>query len=119
MLERSQKISNSFRCSAQGGGGAHSGHSARSEGSVSRPRHSERSEESVSPQPDPEQLRQALAGPEGQALLRLLQADGGAGLRAASAALQGGDMEAAKAALTPLLAGTDAEELTRRIEAKL
>ena len=106
MLERSQKISKSFRCSAQGGGGAHSGHS-------------ERSEESVSPQPDPEQLRQALAGPEGQALLRLLQADGGAGLRAASAALQGGDMEAAKAALTPLLAGTDAEELTRRIEAKL
>ena len=68
---------------------------------------------------DAEQLQRLLAGPEGQALLRLLQADGGAGLRAASKALRGGDMEGAKAALEPLLAGTEAEELTRRMEAEL
>ena len=106
MLEASQKISNSFRRSAQGGGRG-------------IPRHSERSEESVPPQPDPAQIKRLLSGAEGQALLRILQADGGAGIRAASAALQGGDMEAARAALTPLLTGTDAEELTKRIEAQL
>ena len=84
-------------------------------------RHSARGAESAAPtpRPDPEELRRILSGPEGQALLRLLQADGGAGIRAASAALQGGDMDAARAALTPLLEGTDAEELTKRIEAQL
>ncbi len=89
-------------------------------------RHSARSEESVapaqgasSPQPSAEEVRRVLTSPEGQALLRLLQADGGAGIRAASAALQGGNVDAAKAALTPLLKGTDAEELTKRIEAQL
>lgn len=96
---------------------------------ISKPfqfRHAARREESAasaqrasSPQPDPEELRRVLTSPEGQALLRLLQADGGAGVRAASAALQGGDVDAAKAALTPLLEGTDAEELTKRIEAQL
>ena len=119
MLEASQKISNSFRRSAQGGGRGIPRHSERSEGSALHPRHSERSEESVPPQPDPAQIKRLLSGAEGQALLRILQADGGAGIRAASAALQGGDMEAARAALTPLLTGTDAEELTKRIEAQL
>lgn len=69
--------------------------------------------------PDPEQIRRWLSGAEGQALLRILQADGGAGLRAASEALRGGDTEGAKAALTPLLAGTEAEALTRKLEEAL
>lgn len=71
------------------------------------------------PRPDPEQLKRLLAGPEGQSLLRLLQADGGDALRAAAEALRRGSTEGVKAALTPLLAGTEAEALTRSLEAKL
>ena len=71
------------------------------------------------PRPDPEQLKRLLAGPEGQSLLRLLQADGGEALRAAAEALRRGSTEGVKAALTPLLAGTEAEALTRSLEAKL
>ena len=69
--------------------------------------------------PDPEQVKRMLAGPEGQALLRLLQADGGAGLRAAAEALRRGDRAGMQAALNPLLAGTEAEALTRSMEEKL
>ena len=100
MVDRSQKISKS----------------------APNQRHSERSEESVlfpHQAPDPEQLRQILTSPEGQTLIRLLQADGGAGLRQAAAALQAGNVEEAKVALSPLLAGTEAEALTRSLEGKL
>lgn len=69
--------------------------------------------------PKPEQLRSILSSLEGQALIRLLQADGGAGLRQAAAALQSGDEAGVRAALTPLLAGTEAEALTRSLEGKL
>ncbi len=69
--------------------------------------------------PDPAQIQALLAGPEGQALLRLLQADGGAGLQAATAALRRGDTEGVKQALSPLLEGTEAEALTRNLEGKL
>ena len=69
--------------------------------------------------PDHEQLRRLLSSPEGQSLIRLLQRDGGAGLRQAAAALQAGKTEEAKAALAPLLAGTEAEALTRSLERKL
>ena len=68
---------------------------------------------------DPDQIKKLLASPEGQALIQLLQADGGAGIRAASAAIQSGDMEGAKAALSPLLAGTGAETLTQKLEEQL
>lgn len=69
--------------------------------------------------PDPEQLEKLLTSQEGQALLRLLQADGGAGLQKAASALRRGDAEAAKAALSPLLAGTQGEALTKALEDKL
>ena len=69
--------------------------------------------------PSPEALSRALASAEGQALLRLLRADGGAGLRAAAEALRQGKPEAVREALGPLLAGTEAESLTRELEAKL
>ena len=71
------------------------------------------------PEPDAEQLRQILNSAEGQSLLRLLQADGGAGLRTASTALRQGNLEGVKAALSPLLAGTEAETLARRLEGRL
>lgn len=69
--------------------------------------------------PNPEQLKQLLNSPEGQALMRLLQADGGSGLRKAASALQQGDTELAKAALEPLLAGTQGEALSKKLEAQL
>lgn len=78
----------------------------------------ERSEGGV-PRPDAEQLRRLLSSPEGQSLLRLLRADGGLGLRAAAEAMRQGNAEGVREALSPLLAGTEAEELTRRLEAKL
>lgn len=69
--------------------------------------------------PGPEQLQSILTSPEGQALIRLLQADGGAGLRQAVAALRAGNTEGAKAALSPLLTGTKAEALAQSLERKL
>ena len=69
--------------------------------------------------PSPEELRRVLASAEGQTLLRLLRSDGGAGLKAASEALRKGNVEGVKSALSPLLAGTEAEALTRSLEEKL
>ena len=69
--------------------------------------------------PSPEELRRILASAEGRALLRLLQADGGAGLKAAAEAMRQGNVEGVKSALTPLLAGTEAERLTRSLEERL
>ncbi len=69
--------------------------------------------------PDPEQLKRLLSCPEGQSLLRLLQSDGGAGLKAAAEAMRQGNVEGVKSALIPLLAGTEAEALTRSLEEKL
>ena len=66
-----------------------------------------------------EQLRQIMTSPEGQALIRLLQRDGGKGLQAAAQSLQRGDTEAAKAALSPLLEQTDGANLAQRLREKL
>ena len=106
MLRPSQKISNSS-----------SGSSEASKGSALVQKGKAPPDQAF--QPDPEQIKRALTSPEGQALLRILQSDGGAGLRAASAAIQGGDMEGAKAALSPLLQDTEAEALAQRLEAQL
>lgn len=83
-----------------------------------RPERGENAGSSVM-QPDSAQIKQLLTGPEGRALLQILQADGGAGLQAAAEAMQAGNLEGAKAALSPLLAGTEAEALTQRLERKL
>ena len=71
------------------------------------------------PRPDPEQLRRLLSSPEVHMLLQILRADGGAGLRAAAEALQRGNVEGVRTALSPLLAGTEAERLTRELEERL
>lgn len=69
--------------------------------------------------PDPEQLKRLLTSPEGQALIRLLQSDGGAGLQQAVDAIRRGNPEGAKAALEPLLAGTRGEELAEKLKEQL
>ncbi|MBR6118894.1 MAG: hypothetical protein IKQ04_01075 [Oscillospiraceae bacterium] len=79
----------------------------------------DRSQKFSNSSPDPARLKALLAGPEGRALLRLLQADGGAGLRAAAEALRQGRPEGVREALGPLLAGPEAERLTQELEAKL
>ena len=68
---------------------------------------------------DPGQIKKILTSPEGAALVRLLQRDGGAGLKAAADSLRRGDTEAAKAALSPLLQGTDGEDLASRLGEQL
>ncbi|MBQ1372454.1 MAG: hypothetical protein IIY70_05930 [Oscillospiraceae bacterium] len=69
--------------------------------------------------PDPEQIKRLLTSPEGQALIRLLQSDGGAGLQQAASAIRRGDTEQAKAVLEPLLAGTQGEALSKKLEEQL
>lgn len=69
--------------------------------------------------PSTEELRRILSSSEGQALMRLLQSDGGAGLRAAAEAMRKGNLEGVKSALTPVLAGTEAEALSKSLEGKL
>ena len=99
MLDASQKISNSSKAVQKDAG---NGQAAARAG-----------------MPDPEQIKRLLNSAEGQSLLRLLQADGGAGLRAAAEAMKRGNVDGVKAALSPLLAGTQAEALSRRLEEKL
>ena len=100
MVDQSQKISKSSSAFHPSEGAEQSVHSSR-------------------PAPSPEQLRRLLTSSEGQALIRLLQADGGAGLKQAADALKAGNTEEAKAALAPLLAGTEAEALAQSLEGKL
>lgn len=69
--------------------------------------------------PDPAQVKRLLESPEGQTLLRLLQSDGGSGLRQAAESLRRGDAQGAQAALSPLLAGTQGEMLAQRLEEQL
>lgn len=67
----------------------------------------------------PEQVKQILNSPEGLALVRLLQRDGGKGLRSAAKALRSGDADGAKRALSPLLENTDGQDLADRLQKKL
>ena len=67
----------------------------------------------------PAQIRKLLSSPEGAALIRLLQKDGGKGIQTAAASLRRGDPEGAKAALAPLLEGTDGEALADRLGGSL
>ena len=69
--------------------------------------------------PDPEQIKRLLASPEGQALIQLLQSDGGAGVQLAVNAIRRGDTKQAKAVLEPLLAGTQGEALAKKLEDQL
>ncbi len=68
---------------------------------------------------NPSQIKRILSSAEGAELVRLLRRDGGAGVRVAAELLRRGDAEGARAALSPLLQGTDREELARRLKEKL
>ena len=65
------------------------------------------------------QLSQLLGSEEGQALVRMLTRDGGAGIRAAADALQRGDSELARQILSPLLQNGKARNLAEQLGKKL
>lgn len=66
----------------------------------------------------PQQLNSVLRSKEGQALLQLLNRDGGAALRQAASAVQSGDYEAAKKIMEPVMQTPEAAELVDRINRK-
>ena len=56
-----------------------------------------------------------LNTPEGKSLIELMQKDGGTAFLKAAAAAKHGDYNEAKNILEPLLSGTKAEQLARKI----
>ena len=66
-----------------------------------------------------EQISRILTSPEGQALIRLLQQDGGKGLRQASESLRRGDASGVQAALSPLLENPESARLADQLREKL
>ena len=65
------------------------------------------------------QIQRILSSPETAALIQLLKRDGGNRIQTAAASFRKGDTEAAKAALKPLLQGTDGEDLMNRLGGSL
>ena len=63
-------------------------------------------------------IRKVLGSPEGQALLRLLNRDGGTLLKQAAAAVKAGDMEKAKSLVQPVMESKDAAALIEKINKK-
>ena len=60
-------------------------------------------------------LRRVLASPEGKQMLALLRADGDA-LKLAMQAVKGGDYDAAKNALQPVLQTAEAQRLLEKLK---
>jgi len=63
-------------------------------------------------------IKRVLGSPEGQALLRLLNRDGGALLRQAADAVKKGDMKKAQELVRPIMESGDAAALIGRINQK-
>ncbi len=63
-------------------------------------------------------IKKVLGSPEGQALLQLLNRDGGTLLRQAAAAVKSGDMEKAKQLVQPVMESRDAAALIEKINRK-
>ena len=63
-------------------------------------------------------IKKVLGSPEGQALLRLLNRDGGNMLKQAAAAVKAGDMEKAKRIVQPVMDSRDAADLIEKINKK-
>ena len=64
---------------------------------------------------DTAQLLQKLRSEDGQNLLKLLKKDGGAAFSKAAVAARSGNYELANTILSPVLEGTQAEELARSL----
>ena len=64
---------------------------------------------------DAAQLLQKLNSAQGKQLLELLKKDGGAAFSKAAVAARSGNYELAKTILSPILKGTQAEELARSL----
>ena len=65
------------------------------------------------------QLQAILGSQEAQALIALLQADGGQKVQQAAAAAKAGDYAAVQNILKPMLEGGQGEALARRLQKKL
>ena len=65
-----------------------------------------------------EEIRKVLGSSEGQALLRLLNRDGGAALQKAAQAVKNGNFSSAQEIMRPLMEAPDAAELVRKINRK-
>jgi len=63
-------------------------------------------------------IKKVLGSPEGQALLQMLNKDGGTMLRQAAAAVRSGDMEKAKRLVQPVMESRDAAALIEKINKK-
>jgi len=63
-------------------------------------------------------IKKVLGSPEGQALLQMLNKDGGTMLRQAAAAVRSGDMEKAKRLVQPVMESRDAAALIEKINRK-
>lgn len=63
-------------------------------------------------------VKRVLGTPEGQALLRLLNKDGGNALRQAAQAVKKGDMKAAQDWVRPIMESQDAAKLIEKINKK-
>ena len=63
-------------------------------------------------------IKRVMGSAEGQALLRLLNRDGGALLRQAAASIKSGDAETAKRLLQPVMESKDAAALIEKINKK-
>lgn len=67
----------------------------------------------------PAQLLEKLNSPEGKKLLSIMKKDGGAAFMKAADAAKNGNYSEAQAALAPLLEGTQAEELSKKLMSEL
>lgn len=76
--------------------------------------------ESKSPLPSfsEAEIKKVLATAEGQALLRMLNKDGGALLRQAADAVKSGNLQKAQELVRPVMESTDAQTLIRKINQK-
>ena len=63
-------------------------------------------------------IKKVLGTPEGQALLKLLNKDGGNALRQAAKAVKSGDMKAAQDWVRPIMESKDAAKLIEKINQK-
>lgn len=64
-------------------------------------------------------FQKIISSPEGQQLIKLLSADGGAAMRNAGAALKSGDQAKAQETIAPLLNSAQAQQLMKALEKAL